>query len=168
MFFTKDNYIKKNNNGYVLLFSVLISGIILAIGIGIANITLKSIILSSASRDSQFAFYAADGGGECALYWDTKHGGFTDTVFATSTESTPPSSGVSCNGQDIASSWVISNMTATSADTVFSITLSGGVCSTILVSKTDSGGVTKIESRGYNTCDINFPRRLERAIRITY
>lgn len=159
-----------NQNGYVLLFSILISSIILAIGMGIANITTKSLALRSAGSDSQFAFYAADGGAECALLWDLKHPGFTlDTVFATSTFSNPPTSGVMCNEQDIAVSWAISNTTANAAKTQFTINLLGDTCAKVTVSKTNSGLDTQIISRGYNDdCAGGFVRLLERAIRITF
>lgn len=57
--------------GFVLAFSLLISSIVLALAFGIFNILLKQIVLTSSARDSQIAFYAADAGAECALYWDT-------------------------------------------------------------------------------------------------
>lgn len=169
----------RDSGGYVLLFSILISSIILSIGIGIANITTKSLALRSAGSDSQFAFYAADGGAECALLWDLKHPGFTiDTVFATSTFSNPPTSGVMCNGQDIAASWTISNTTANAAETQFTINLSGDTCAKVTVTKTSSGLNTQIISRGYNDGCVpdgsgglklgDFVRLLERAIRITF
>ena len=60
----------KNKRGFTLLFSVLVSVLILAVGASIISIALKQVILSGAGRESQFAFYAANTGLECALYWD--------------------------------------------------------------------------------------------------
>lgn len=60
----------KNKKGFTLLFAVLVSILILAVGASIISIALKQVILSGAGRDSQFAFYAANTGLECALYWD--------------------------------------------------------------------------------------------------
>lgn len=57
--------------GFVLAFSLLISSIVLALAFSIFNILLKQIVLTSSAKDSQIAFYAADAGAECALYWDT-------------------------------------------------------------------------------------------------
>jgi hypothetical protein len=57
--------------GFVLAFSLLISSIVLALAFGIFNILLKQIVLTGSAKDSQIAFYAADAGAECALYWDT-------------------------------------------------------------------------------------------------
>lgn len=153
--------------GYVLLLSILVSGIILSIGVGIANITLKGLVLSSTSRESQFAFYAADGGNECALYWDVKFEGMSVSPFPTSSASAAPAGAVVCNGQDISSGWSV-NADATSATTIFNVTFSADTCATVLVNKTNSGADTRIESRGYNTCDLTEPRRLERAVRIRY
>ena len=60
----------KNKKGFTLLFAVLVSVLVLAIGTSMINIALKQIILSGSGRESQFAFYAANTGVECALYWD--------------------------------------------------------------------------------------------------
>ncbi|MBI1999421.1 MAG: hypothetical protein HYS74_02085 [Parcubacteria group bacterium] len=154
--------------GYMLLLAIVVASIILTIGVGMMTLVEKGLVLSSSGRESQFSFYAADSGGECALYWDIRHTGFGATVFATSTASTPPSSGVICNGQDIAQSWTRFELTADSAKTTFDVTLSNGTCATVLVHKQSSGTITTIESHGYNTCNLNYPRRVERAIRITY
>ncbi len=71
------------NRGFVLLLAVLVSGILLALGVALYNIASKELILSSSGRDSQFAFYAADSGIECALYWDAKHDAFATTSSLT-------------------------------------------------------------------------------------
>lgn len=63
--------LKTYKKGFVLAFSLLISSIVLALAFGIFNILLKQIVLTSSAKDSQIAFYAADAGAECALYWDT-------------------------------------------------------------------------------------------------
>ncbi len=72
---------KVKSAGFVLPFAVLLSGILLSIGLAIFSITLKELILSSAGRESQFAFFAADAGAECALYWDVQYPGFSTTIF---------------------------------------------------------------------------------------
>jgi hypothetical protein len=62
----------KKNHGFALLFSVLLSSLLLSIGLSIFRIALKELDISSASRYSINAFYAADSGRECISYWDTK------------------------------------------------------------------------------------------------
>jgi len=155
----------KDKKGFILLVSVLISGLLLSIGVAILNSTIKELRLSSLGRDSQFAFYAADSGNECALFWDIR-----GSFFPTSTDSTIQTSGVFCNEQDLTASSTITR-TSNSARTVFNLRFPPEeYCVTVMVSKEDDAGATKttIESRGYNSCDTNNPRRVERAIRTSY
>src|ERR1700733_8237439 len=94
----KANFVKKiypQDKGFTLLFAVLVSSLILAIGLSVANLTIKEIQLSGTGRASQFAFYAADTGSECALYWDIK-GDNGESIFATSTDSTLPTGEFDC------------------------------------------------------------------------
>ncbi len=56
--------------GFVILFAVLISAVILLIGAGVFSISVKEAILSSSARESQYAINAADAGLECILYDD--------------------------------------------------------------------------------------------------
>jgi hypothetical protein len=60
----------KNNKGFTLLFAVLVSVLILAVGMSIINLSVKQIALSGSGRESQYAFYAANTGIECVYYWD--------------------------------------------------------------------------------------------------
>ncbi len=158
-------YPKLRSGGYVLAFSVLVGSVLVSIGLGMFNIAIKEIVLSSSGRESQLAFYAADSGGECAVYWDIRHPNFSSSVFATSSQSAIPSSGVNCAGKDIASDWTVST-SPSSGVTTFSISLSNGSCTTVVVTK--QSNTTKIESRGLNTCNTSNPRRLERGLRISY
>ncbi|HEY4486211.1 MAG TPA: hypothetical protein VJB70_00555 [Candidatus Paceibacterota bacterium] len=158
----------KSSDGYALLLSVVVSGLILAIGLGLLGIVEKALTLSSAGRESQVAFYAADTGSECALYWDRKHEGLGTTVFATSTFSVSPGGGIFCAGVDIAEVWTVSDATTNTANTSFDLALANGACVTVTVQKTNSGRKTLVESRGHNSCSPTSPRRIERAIRISY
>ncbi len=166
----------KTCNGFVLVFAVLVSGILLSVGVAIFSLTLKELIISSSGRESQFAFYASDTAGECALYWDIRHQGFSSSVFATSSSSVLLGNGsnVACNGEDITDpttgwnpnmGWDITNITSTGATTVFDMKFSNGSCATVTIIK--NSGATSIDSRGYNTCENN-PRRVERGLRISY
>ena len=68
------NHLQKG--GYTLLFAVLVASLVLAVGISILNISRKELILTAGQRQSGYAFYAADAGYECAVYWDFQ-GAFT-------------------------------------------------------------------------------------------
>lgn len=171
-------FVGKKNKGFVILFSVLLAGLFLIIGTSIFTISLKELILSSSGRDSQLAFHAASSGVECALYWDLNH-----HVFATSTHSGASPSNVYCADQDVTTNsyWVWKNPPTNNnqAETILGFNIfpsdpSRQDCVVISVKKVkapvppNSPVVTTIESRGYNTCDINNLRRVERGLRVTY
>ena len=84
---------KENERGFTLLLAALVASIVLALGTSIFGLVQKELILSSISRDSQYAFYAADSGAECALYWDVRKGLF-------STSNNPPTE-ITCGGQTV-------------------------------------------------------------------
>ena len=72
--------IKKDNKGFVILFSAVISMIILLISSSMYTMSKKQTILSSYARESQKAFYVANSALECAFYHDISdyltHGSF--------------------------------------------------------------------------------------------
>ncbi len=92
----KKTFIKfqhNKNKGFTLFVSLLVSSLILSISLSLSNIILKQLVFTYTGKESQIAFYAADSGAECALYWDRK-GFLGETVydgsFATKTVSTDP------------------------------------------------------------------------------
>lgn len=158
--------------GYTLLIAAIIGSFLLAVSFSIVTLTAKEVRLAASTRDSQLAFYAADTGVECAIYWDIKFSGGT-SAFATSSASNQPSSGIICSQNDIAQGWVITDKTSSSATTIFMLDLgvigdNKDLCTEVLVEKTNNGNNTKIESRGRSSCDTSNIRRVERAIRVTY
>ena len=88
----------KLNRGFTLLFASLIGALVIAIGMAILNITLKQIILASAGRESQQAFYSADAGVECALYLDRGAGDVDCRLGLFGAPSTTPTSGITVCG----------------------------------------------------------------------
>jgi hypothetical protein len=76
--------------GFTLLLAALVASIALSLGAAIFGLAQKEVTLSSLSKSSQFAFYAADTAAECALYWDVRSGFFAST--------TPPSISPTCDG----------------------------------------------------------------------
>ncbi len=152
--------------GFVILFAVLLSSIVLLITLGIASIASNELILSSSAREAQYAFFAADTGAECALYWD-KQGLFADP-------NTPAkvTSGV-CDGITVTPlpvfgsgfSYVLNDLDLNSVKQ----------CAMVTIDKDSppnsvpSG--TKIESKGYNVpCQAigTSSRAIERVVRLTY
>jgi len=72
--------------------AALIASVVLALGSSIFSIARKQITLSALGRESQFAFYAADTGAECALYWDLRY-----QAFSTSSPAATPQ----CDGDEL-------------------------------------------------------------------
>ncbi|MBU4480157.1 pilus assembly PilX N-terminal domain-containing protein [Patescibacteria group bacterium] len=166
----KINKIKKNK-GFVILIATLLGSLFLIIGAFIFNISLKEIKLSSGGRESQYAFYAADSGIECAMYWDSKN------TFATSTGSGPAPANISCLEQNVVTNpgWVWNKIDVTSAETIFQVDIfpsdpNRDDCAIVKIMKNAPAGTinTIIESRGYNTCDVTNLRRVERGLRAMY
>jgi hypothetical protein len=164
--------------GFTLFFALLISSLALAIGLAIYDITVRELQLSEAATQSQYAIYAADTGAECALYWENKYttgNGGTNSAFATSSADTQfATSGVICNGQDVAASAVTAGnwpqaVDANDATTTFSIagTTTALPCSIVYVYKSGNPSVTTVVSHGYNTCTAG-PLQLERVFQVTY
>ena len=158
--------------GFAMLFAVLVSSVLLSIGLSIFNLTVKELVLSSSGRESQFSFYAADTGVECALYWDFKG----TNIFATSSNSRIPSpANPDCVGVPININPSISG--PSSATTQFTLNIPNvnpEYCAIVTVTKLSSQPPiinTVIDSRGYNTpCPIDTPNpnRVERALKVTY
>lgn len=160
----------KKQKGISLFIAVLVASVATLFSFAISNIALREVILAQTGRDSQLAFYAANSGIECALFWDLKNSAFRPELGQRSIE---------CNGQNVnftmlgnvggdgTTSWTHGNLG------FFSLG-SGDGCFTISVSKKVSGTgegqvvETELISRGYNVCDFNSPRVLERAIRVMY
>lgn len=59
---------REHSKGYVILFTVLISSIILAIALGISATAYREVTFNLDARDSHYALFAADSAAECALH----------------------------------------------------------------------------------------------------
>jgi hypothetical protein len=151
----------QKNQGFTLFIALMVMGTLLLIASGVVTLALKQSSISSAGRDSQYAFYAADTGIECALFWDVQNPSGT-SAFSTSTGST-----IFCN-RDLnnpGNQWVVGG---NSVSIINSINfLPDPYCAIVTVTK-NANGTTRIESKGYNTCNAANPRRVERAVRATY
>lgn len=164
-----------SQKGFVAVFAVLLAVIVLAISIGIANISYKEVVLSSSAREANSAFFAADSGAECLLYWDIKAQVFPRTASGAQ---------IDCFGmtQNTSFSPIPYNNEGAVPSYAFGYEFDlGDSCARIEVHKyVEESGVfyTKIESKGYNmSCaerDSIVPgtvvasRLVERAVRATY
>ena len=143
--------------GFTLLIAVVLSSVSLSIGLVLLDIALKQVLLSSAARQSQVAFYNADSVLECALYYDQ-----TQDTFAYGNSSGT----VACNASSNPIT-VSFNNSNTPHTRTFSIPCSPtGTLGSVTVTKT-SDAATHIYATGFNTCTDN-PRRIERGLKVTY
>jgi Tfp pilus assembly protein PilX len=151
-----------SQSGFTLFIAIAVTGTLLLVATGVVSLSYKQSLISNSGRESQVAFYAADAGMECALFWDVKNPGGSDSAFATSTGST-----IYCNkdANNPGNEWVVGG---SSQSAINSITfLPDPYCAKVTVTK-NANGTTQVESLGYNTCDVSNPRRVERAVRATY
>ena len=170
------NFIK-NKNGFSLFIAIVIASSLLLISFLISKITTKGLEFANTGRNSQIAFFAADAGIECALYYDTV---FEPSKFATSTGGSP----IVCGSVSITTSGSLPGTTTlariggggnANPTSVFGFTLNQGLnpidaCVVVLVNKSYSGPslITRVYSYGYNSCDTNNKRRVERGIEVFY
>jgi hypothetical protein len=148
----------KKNEGFVILYAVMISSIILAITLGVVNISLKEIKFSTSARNTDNAFYAADTGIECAL--------LNDRSTINSFVQTGGSGIVNCLGRTIAlnGAYPVWSFIASGLG-------SGGLsCANVTVDKSSS--TTLITSKGYDAgdalCLSSNPNRIERQLQSTF
>ena len=164
------------NKGFTLFVALVVSSLILSVSLSLSNIILKQLIFSHTGSESQLAFYAADSGAECALYWDRK-GSLGDTVFdgafATTTVSRASQGplDIQCGmglaaypsfGPRVGSIYKdVDSITQNAATTTFYVNysdtnaaLNHTACAKVIVSKVIdlATGIekTRIDSRGYN------------------
>ncbi len=160
----------KQEKGFTLLIAVVTTSMLLIVSFVVVNIGLKQLILAYAAEESQYAFYAADSGTECAIYWDLH-----DSTLSAFDITTPGS--ITCSRQTITSgsqtvptiptqASVIGGGTASNRTSIFSISFTKG-CAIVRVTK-NADGTTSIDSRGYNTCNTSADRRFERGVTLSY
>jgi len=85
-----------SSRAFVLLYSLLVASIVLAIGMSLATIISKQIILSSIGKMSRIAYYAADSGRDCAFFWAVKYGATVSKAI--NPEDGAPSPEIYCQG----------------------------------------------------------------------
>lgn len=149
----------KEPRGFTLLIAVVLSSVIVSVSLALIDITYKQVTLASAATQSQYAFYNADTALECGLYWDQKANAFDYSAPLAA-------SSITC------AELPIQDYSASQSGGVLSISFTlpcagAGSKGNVTVTKT-STGATSIFANGYNTCEVNDPRRIERGIKATY
>lgn len=164
----------RNTAGFTLFISLIVSSLVLAIGFSLSTIILKQLVFANSGKESQLAFFAADSGAECAMYWDRKDvDGYT--VFDSTFASSSPDIEIFCGTGGLATSPALSGRVGSfqkilgggpsnneQATTTFYVDYSDAInsshkaCSMVTVYKWIEivGSIpverTRIDSRGYN------------------
>ena len=135
-------YRKPRSQGIAIFFAIVFVSITLAVALGISDLVFGEQKISQDERDSKQAFYNADSGAECMLYW-----GFRKDVF-----SDPNSvSTIDCFGV----SGIVVPAVAGSGTTVRSVTvgLSDGTCTDLEITRVDGAPPQYFfRSRGQTGC----------------
>ena len=145
-------FLHASQRGLTLFYSLLVISVVLVITTSIVNIVLKEVQLASFGKESQIAYYAAETGGECAIYWGAIQGYPFDGTQT-----------ITCGTDSGGSSQSIP-----SAGTSFTVEIgSDGACAEVNI---NLGSPTIVESRGYNVCPSlgTNGRRVERGIEVRY
>lgn len=154
------------NRGIALLVAVIFMSVMLTFGLVLGSFAYKQTVLTSSNTQSQYAFYAADAGLECALYYDNKLGYFP---FPASDPGDPGPS-ITCNG----SAPVTADQTWTASEwRVFNrIALDAQRCVDVTIIKKNTGE-TYVFSQGYSAACLtgNLPtgaRFVSRGLKASY
>jgi len=180
----------KNQNGYTLLFAVLVSALVLGVAVFILSVSTKQYQLSAAARNSVYSFYAADSGIECAVA--AYYGDLVNGTYGSIDASSPVT--ISCNGTTHSGvSWSgpvdgavsgtpLTKSVYSTVPGVLDFNLPGspvGTCVRLVVydgydsASPTPNHYTVIDARGYNECtssggpDTSNPATVERALRLT-
>lgn len=155
---------KNNNEGYAILFTVVIVSAISVVTAGLSNAIYKQLILSSLAKDSQVAFYQSDTATDCALYADRVKKQL-DPTFGTINNAT-----WSCGGVTN----VVSPILPVGSYKIYppsGTENSNNPCFRIEVNVDNTDPLVKkttILSKGYNICNKTNIRTVEREIKIYY
>jgi hypothetical protein len=172
---------KKNNKGFVLIYAVILTSVLLVISIFMSDIITRQIIISSIGKNYQSAYYIANIGRECAVFQkDMGRFGYVDKM-GSSFSYTPPSGvldeqeitdehPMSC-GQSSELTVIVDNTNpfdyskSSGMTGSFTVTNSANECAIVSVFvgvAEDGSSLTSIESKGYNmACDSTSERKVE-------
>jgi hypothetical protein len=155
---------KSSGSGFVILFAVTISAILLSIALGVTNIAFREIKFGTSAKDSNDAFFAADAGIECAMVYDRLDPDYFDEPSNDPKNAFTGAAVMNCAGSVIT---IIQNPPSFWSFTISGLGNGGQGCAKVTVDKTDLNPI--FTSKGYNnggyTC-ISGPNTVERQIEL--
>lgn len=127
---------KNTSQGFVLLFSIVVSAIIFFIGAGMYSIASKELVISQLTQDSQKSIFAADAGVECGFLVRTK-------VFDVGINT------IQCLGNNVA---VLGSTTSKNFTIGFP---NNDTCAKVTIVRNETEKQYLIYGQGYNKCSEN-------------
>ena len=160
--------IKRNKNGFILLFAVTLAALLLSIALGVSNVAFRELRFSTSASSTNDAFFAADAGIECAFYYDRgedSYDAFGGTLVT-----------VNCGGNsNIPVSQSYNGSTTHYDFQIINLGNSAQSCAKVRVTKAPGATEqsTTIVSKGYNlgnasSCPSSTLNLVERSLEITY
>jgi hypothetical protein len=156
-----------SQSGFTLLVALLVASVLLGLALSIGDILIKEDSLALAGRASHQAFYAADAGVECALYWDIKY-----SAFATSSATS-----INCNqdSNNQNNTFSVGGGGAAGPTSSFAMTFNPlSACALVTVTK-NANGSTNVTANGFSVHDTGSPNcsssslnQVERVIQVSY
>ena len=163
----------------MIIIAVIVVTIVVSIGIGILDITLRDLILANIEKESLKAFYAADSGVDCAFHHDVSPpiGDFATPLNDAIGRSQPGSSSITCNGQALTGMPVagtdgpdLGSYPDSYTTTLGTYSLPNGSCVAVSIVKSLASPLvspfkerTEIRADGANTCAVG-SRRVQRSL----
>ena len=159
---------QSSTTGFVLLFAVTLSSILLAIALGVSNVAFRELRFSTNARDTNDAFFSADTGIECALFYDKgvdQYDAFGGTL-----------SSINCAGNSNIVNQSSSGSITNYYFKILNLGSSEQSCTIVRVTKDSSSPpdvLTTIVSKGYNlgsasSCPSSSANLVEREIKVDY
>lgn len=152
---------KNTQRGFTILLATLVASISIAIGISVYSLAQKQVELSRLGRDSQLAFYAADTGAECALFWDIRY-----SYFATTAPSNVLAPQPQCDAE---------TLTMSGRSTILPYTMTfqfepNGYCTQVSVQKSATNPRTVIHADGFSSpcASLSAAKTLQRSVEIRF
>jgi hypothetical protein len=161
--------------GIALLLAIIFTAVVLSIGLSLADISYKQIILASVAKQSEYAFYNADSAVECALEMDQQYNTFnlaSEPHGANVASEVVVASPIPCEGQASSNiSMVAYGNSATTITTVIQIPCANNVgknASVTVYKQASATPHTAIYAEGFNDCNSSDPNRVARGIVAKY
>lgn len=157
--------------GFTLLIAVVLASVAAAVTLALTTLAYKSLVLSSAAQESQFAFYAADAALECLLYHDSSNYPPNQVTPTFPFTSSPGDKEIECALSGDIELLGSRTGSGSSLETKYAsdwFTIHGNRCAKVTLFKTSTTIRGYAEGTNVACTDLANPRGIVRAIRATY